>query len=181
MEQVPNSDEQQYARPQIRTPSERLGPNDTYVTTVYVTNIHCQSCVSYATDILRLITGVIRVDISIAHHSIRIEHHGDIASKIRKELTDASFEVQHLKMSDSNGVLVHEYNLQPFARRVKAGLLLMREAHKRHLDNCNACKAQAANEKRTSAGEVSRCIYRSRMNVSDAPTTSATCDNFEDT
>ena len=179
MEQIPNSDERQRALPQIPTPSECLGPDDTFVTTLYVSNIHCQSCVSYATDILRLVTGVTKIDISIAHHSIRVEHHGDIASKIRKELTDASFEVQHLKMSNSNGVIVHEYNLQPFARRVGAGLLFISQAHKRHLENCNACKAQAANRKRTSTGEVSRYIHRRRMNMSNAQSTSAACDNLD--
>jgi P-type Cu+ transporter len=168
MEQVSNSDGQQHALPKIPTPSGCLGPDDTFVTTIYVTNIHCQSCVSYATDILRLITEVTKIDISIAHHSVRVEHHGDIASKIRKELTNASFEVQHLKMSDSKGVVVYEYNLEPFARRVGAGLLFISQAHKRHLDNCYACKAQAANKKRTSIGDVSRYIRRSRQSTSAA-------------
>src|SRR5436305_8226419 len=107
MAQVPNSGEQQVARPRKWTPSECARPSDIFVTTLYVTNIHCQSCVSYATDLLRPMTEVTRVDISIADHSIRVEHHGDVASMVEKELTDASFEVQRLKMSDSNGIIVH--------------------------------------------------------------------------
>jgi heavy metal translocating P-type ATPase len=179
MAQVPNSGGQQVAPPQIRTPSECARPSDTFVTTLYVTNIHCQSCVSYATDILRPITEVTKVDISIADHSIRVQHHGDVASMIEKELTDASFEVQHLKMSDSKGVIVHEYKPQPCPRRAWAGPFFMSEAQKRHLNNCNACKAQAANKKRTSAGKVSRYIHQRRMNGTNAQSTSAACDNLE--
>jgi len=179
MEQAPNSNKQQRTRPQIHTPSEFARPDETFVTTLYVTNIHCQSCVSYATDILHPITEVTKVDISIADHSIRVEHHGDLASKLRKELTDASFEVQHLKMSDSKGVIVHECNLQPSARRAWGGSLFMSKEQKQHLDNCKACQAQAANKERTSAGKVLQYIHRRRMNVSNAQSTSAACDNLE--
>jgi len=124
-------------------------------------------------------TEVTRVDISIADHSIRVEHHGDVASMVEKELTDASFEVQRLKMSDSNGIIVHEYNPQPCPRRTWASPFFMSEAQKRHLNNCNACKAQTANKKRTSAGKISRYIHRRRMDVTNAQSTSAACDNLE--
>jgi Cu+-exporting ATPase len=176
MKHVPNSDEQERARAQIHTPSECLGQVDTYVTTLYVANIHCQSCVSYATDILRLVPGVTNIEISIAHHSIRVEHQGDIASEISKELADASFEVQHLKMYDSKHVVIHEYNLQPFARRLGAGILSFSQAHQRHLDNCSVCRAQAANRRGTCGGDMPRYIHPRRVSMSNAPSRRATYD-----
>src|SRR6202044_2172051 len=73
----------------------------------------------------------------------------------------------------------HECNLQPSARRAWGGSLFMSKEQKQHLDNCKACQAQAANKERTSAGKVLQYIHRRRMNVSNAQSTSAACDNLE--
>ena len=167
MEQPTNSSEQQHARPSTRTASQRATVANRFVTTLYVTNIHCQSCVSYAEDVLRPITEVGKVDISIADHSIRVEHRGDVGSKIRKELTDAAFEVQHLNTCDSTGVIVHEYNPQPLARRTWASTLFNSKTQRRHIDNCNACKATAANKEKASPSKMAGIFHRPRLSGND--------------
>jgi P-type Cu+ transporter len=160
MGQSTDKREQHRARAQTHMPLQSGLTADTFVTSLYVTNIHCQSCVSYAKDVLQPITEVVKVDISIADHSIRVEHRGDVRDKIRKELTDAAFKVQHLKTSDSGGVTVHEYNLQPLNRRASFGTVLNSKAQRRHIDNCTACKA--VNNEKAPASNMPRLLPWSR-------------------
>jgi Cu+-exporting ATPase len=168
MEQPADNSEQQHARPQTRTPSQRATAGNTFVTTLYVTNIHCQSCVSYAEDVLRPITEVAKVDISIADHSIRVEHRADVGDKIRKELTDAAFEVQYLKTSNSRGVIVREYNPQSITRRTWVNTSSNSKAQRRHIDNCNACKAEAVSNERATASKMSRLFHQRRQSGNNA-------------
>jgi Cu+-exporting ATPase len=160
MEQSTDKSEQHRARTQADTLPHRGLAGNTFVTSLYVTNIHCQSCVSYVKDVLQPITEVVKVDISIADHSIRVEHRGDVWGKIMKEITDAAFEVQHLKISDSGGVTVYECNPRPLARRAWFSTVLNSKAQRRHIDNCDACKA--VNNRRTSASKMLRLFHWSR-------------------
>ena len=163
MEQIANSSAPPPATSHTRIPSQRLTAGDTFVTTLYVTNIHCQSCVSYVENVLQPITEVTRVDISIADHSIRVEHRGEVGSKIKKELTDAAFEVQHLKTCGPNGFILHEYTPQRLARQTWAGTFFKSKAQKRHIENCNACKAKAVDSKRAPTGKMSWGLRRRRQ------------------
>jgi copper chaperone CopZ len=105
MEPTTDNKEPQLPQLQTSTPSQPGHASNTFVTTLYVANIHCQSCVSYAQEVLKPIEEVTKVDISVADHSIRVEHYEDVADKIRQEITDAAFEVQRLQTSDSRGVI----------------------------------------------------------------------------
>src|SRR5438045_2407415 len=126
MEQATNNSGQHRALtqtpppPPSPSPSQHADAAHTFVTTLSVTNIHCPSCVSYAQSVLRPIAEVAKVDVSIAKHSIRVEHFGDSGSKVTEALTDAAFKVQHVRTTDSSGVLVHESHPQPPAPRIWA-------------------------------------------------------------
>ena len=126
-------------RAHLRT-SERDLATNTYVTTLDVTNIHCQSCVSYAKEVLQPIKEVVKVDVSITDHSISVEHREDVADRIGQELINAAFEVQHLKTADSGGVVVREYSAWFLAKRKWRGTRENSEARRRHIDRCDACK-----------------------------------------
>jgi P-type Cu+ transporter len=167
MEQSTSSSEQQPARPQTPKPSQRPTTGDRYVTTLYVTNVHCQSCVSYAKDVLRPISEVTNVDISIADHSIRVEHGGDASTKIAKELTDAAFQVHHLTTVDLSGAVIHDFNPQPAPRRTWASTLFVSKAQRRHIENCNDCSAKTVNKKTASGSKVSRLIHQRRKAGND--------------
>ena len=165
MQQSTDNIEQQRTRPQNRTHSSRALAGGTLVTTLYVTNVHCQSCVSYAKDVLQSVKGVAKVHISIADHSIRVEHQGDVGDKISKELTAAAFEVRHLKTSDSKGVIVHEYDPQPFIWWPGVGTLSNSKAQRRHVENCHACKAEAAHNEEASKSKIPHLFRRKRRSM----------------
>ena len=166
MAQVANSSKQQPARSHSSgNPSLRVTAGNTFVTTLYVTNVHCQSCVSYVEDVLRPITEITKVDISIADHSIRVEQSRDVGDKIKKELIGAAFEVQHSKTCDPSGVIVDEYVPQPFTRPTWASTLYKTKAQRRHIENCIACKAKAMDNERVSTRKMSRLFRRRRLSA----------------
>lgn len=168
MEPTTDNKEPQLPQLQTSTPSQPGHASNTFVTTLYVANIHCQSCVSHAQEVLKPIKEVTKVDISVADHSIRVEHYDDVADKIREEITDAAFEVQRLQTSDSRGIIVHAYNMQSLATRKLPRTRPDAKARRRHLDNCDACKAKRAQNEKASANKLSRFFHWNQKNGNDA-------------
>ncbi|KIV96972.1 hypothetical protein PV10_00782 [Exophiala mesophila] len=113
--------------------------------TFLVSNIHCPSCVSYATDLLRPISGVQATHVSLIDHTIQVKHdHGNLHELIAKRLLDAAFQVQHVTTVDSDGHLVKDYDMTPATtipsifrfRRPKANI------NQKHIDNCDSCRRE---------------------------------------
>ena len=159
---------QQDSDPQ--TPSTiRLDAPSQYTSTFHVNNIHCQSCVSYVKDILNPLPNLVSIDISIADHTIRIQHQGSsTTSTILKELQDAAFDVEHVKVCDGPGSVINEYDTTRQISKTPrwSSTLFMPKAQRKHIENCNACKEETMRKNMRSLGGAmpsrSRFLSRSR-------------------
>ena len=131
--------------------STASSPPTSFVSTLLVSNIHCPSCVSYVEDVLRSLPDIIKVDISIVQHRIQVQHRGSPAqaSEIAKELMDAAFDVQHVSTTNSEGRKVNEFEpseRSSIHRWDRRWPLSMSKVQRRHIENCNACKAKTVHK-----------------------------------
>ncbi|KAG2077432.1 heavy metal translocatin [Suillus decipiens] len=109
------------------TPSQ----SQTHVTTVLVFNLHCSSCVSTINEVLfSLSPPPIRVDISIVHQSVTVEHAFTIPSHtMQSMLEDAGFDV-----SDPTS----EQRLSQQTSTTLSG------KRQKHIQQCSLCQEAAA-------------------------------------
>lgn len=114
-----------------------------FLSTFLVSNIHCPSCVSYATDLLRPIAGVQSTHVSLIDHTIQVKHdHGNLHEVIATRLLDAAFQVQHVTTVDSAGHPVNDYDMTP-ASTTSSMFRFPRfkpKIDRKHIDNCDACR-----------------------------------------
>ncbi|KAJ9610526.1 hypothetical protein H2200_005303 [Cladophialophora chaetospira] len=116
-----------------------------YTSTILVSNIHCPSCVSYVQDILREVSGIQSVHVSLIDHLIRVKHTSDSTRElITGELIKAAFEVDHVTTIRPDGVQSHDYDVSPTATssRVPRSTWRMSRAQRKHIENCNACRRE---------------------------------------
>ena len=166
---VPSVQHGKQPDPERRTPSTgRLDAPSQYTSTFLVNNIHCQSCVSYVKDILEPLPNLVNIDISIADHTIRIQHQGSsTTSRILKELLDAAFDVQHVRVCENTGSIINEYDTTRQSSKTPrwTSTLFMPKAQRKHIENCNACKQEALGRSlrllRGSTSSRSRFLSRS--------------------
>ncbi|OCT49135.1 putative copper resistance-associated P-type ATPase [Cladophialophora carrionii] len=126
-----------------------------YTTTFLVSNIHCPSCVSYVQDILRGVSGIQSVHVSLIDHLIRVRHADDSTRDlIISELIKAASEVEHVTTVDPNGVQSHEFDVsqRPLSSRASRSTWLTTRAQRKHIENCNACQRENGRKSRAKGG-----------------------------
>src|SRR5271154_680130 len=143
----------------------------TYISTLFVTNIHCSSCISYAEGILRPINGVQKVDGSIANHKIQVQHKGP-AGIIAEKLIQAAFKVGHLTTTDTKGrtVIDDDWGAKTNQNRISSRWSpFTSKEQRKHIENCNACKAKMSNkQKRPLAWPLLKRLARINKNEADS-------------
>jgi P-type Cu+ transporter len=128
--------------------------SDRFTSVLLVNNVHCPSCVSYAEHLLRPLSDITNVTISIMNHEIRIDHlRAKTAHAAVQELANGAFEIQHVKTTDSDGRTISDYESDGKKAKRPALLIwpfLMPRAQRKHIENCNACRTKtAAQSKKT--------------------------------
>jgi heavy metal translocating P-type ATPase len=125
------------------------GP-DLLTSVLLVKNIHCPSCVSYAEEVLRPLSDILKVTVSIVSHEVRLEHRrAETPSAAIQELANAAFEIDHLTTADSRGRILRD---QQFAGELSGRPLLytwpffMSRAQRKHIHNCGACQMKTASQ-----------------------------------
>jgi copper ion binding protein len=125
-------------------------PKSDLTTILLVNNIHCPSCVSYAEEVLRPLSDISKVTISIVSHEIRLEHHRARTAHVAiQELGEAAFEIQHVTTTDNAGRVVGDYDTA--GDKLKKPLLytwplFMSRAQRKHIKNCTACQMKTKNQ-----------------------------------
>ena len=111
--------------------------------TLFVSNIHCPSCVAYVQDTLRSLPGIQRIDVSIVDHRIEVQHieQADLGKTIADVLIKAAFQVQHVSTTDTDGRTITEHSYGEESRATRSFPLFMSRAERKHIENCNACQA----------------------------------------
>ncbi|KAK5940139.1 hypothetical protein PMZ80_007558 [Knufia obscura] len=118
-------------------------PPDTLTTTLFVTNLHCTSCVTHAQDTIKPLPGIFKVDVNLLSHTICVQHEPGLTSNIADVLLDAAFEVRHVTTSDSSGRVVSTHDVSDKLDQLmhqKRTSLFMSKAQRRHIANCKACQ-----------------------------------------
>ena len=114
--------------------------------TLFVTNVHCPSCVSYVQDVLRPIPGIQDVHVSIVDHRIEVEHaeRVHLGRSIANVLLEAAFDVQHVTTTNATGQELTSTTFEKPSppRRIGRWPLFMSKAERKHIENCNACRAE---------------------------------------
>ncbi|TGJ88256.1 hypothetical protein E0Z10_g613 [Xylaria hypoxylon] len=171
-------------------------PSHPFVTTFLVANIHCPTCVSSIKDALQELDGVRWVSPNIITSCVSVDHNPDIPiMDIVDKLEAAGFEVSSL--SSGNGVAgsdnspckdVQSFNnldavedcLSRFRRLTHPQEAIAEEERARaHLNNCEQCRAEAANGKPATPGTTLGTSHKrpspvtSKQNSAHDATTSA--------
>ncbi|MCJ1286957.1 hypothetical protein MMC26_006304 [Xylographa opegraphella] len=160
--------------------------NHSFATTVLVNNIHCASCVTHIEEVLAAISiPTAKVSISVINQEILVWHASPTdASVICEALLEAAFEVHSVSTVDESGRIVYELNLpikpegwiesaadvwkqtpSKKSRPKDSMSMAKRSMTKKHLDNCTACREEAARslgdqEKHTSYSEAHKSVER---------------------
>jgi P-type Cu+ transporter len=114
-----------------------------YSSTFVVSNIHCPSCTSYIQDILRPITGIEDIHVSLIDHLIRIKHHYDqVSDVILAELTKAAFEVRHVTTIRQDDSVLRDFDVPQVQSFPALRSWRMSKAQRKHIDNCEACQQE---------------------------------------
>ncbi|KAG1892472.1 heavy metal translocatin [Suillus subluteus] len=112
-------------------------PSKTHVTTISVSNLHCSSCVNTINEVLlSLSPPPTRVDASIVHQSVTVEHAlATPAHTIHYMLEDAGFDVSDPDSSSS------EHTLSQVARGMST---MLSGKRRKHIQHCSLCQEAAA-------------------------------------
>lgn len=128
-----------------------------YMTILLANNIHCASCVAYATEVLSFIPFIWGIDISIITHEIRVRHSsGTSSTSLLRALVNAAFEIYHVTAFDERGVKTIDIETSPSGSGMMGsssrlsqtfGDSTMKSASKAsrrrmHIENCDACKQE---------------------------------------
>ena len=122
--------------------------SDRFTSILLVNNLHCPSCVSYAKDILRSVSSLEKVTISLVNHEIRFEHHHrKTVNEAIRELENGAFEIQHARIIDSEGKTSSElatYGNSSERPLLHTWPLFMPRAQRKHIENCSVCRTETA-------------------------------------
>lgn len=163
------------------------GKNDrSYMTILLANNIHCASCVAYATEVLSFVPFIWRIDISILTHEVRVRHAPETSSaSLLRALVDAAFEVYHVIAFDELGVKITDIETSPWSGSGMMGSssrlsqsigdAAMKSdptssRRRMHIENCDACKEEQDSSKpdsqfRGSKGAKKKWSYNGRMSL----------------
>ncbi|KIK48852.1 hypothetical protein CY34DRAFT_797637 [Suillus luteus UH-Slu-Lm8-n1] len=110
-----------------------ISPSQIHVTTISVSNLHCSSCVSTINQVLfSLSPSPTRVDASIAHQEVTVEHVQAIPARtIHSVLEDAGFDVSGPKFSSS------EHSLSQATQEMSS------DKRRKHIQYCLLCREAA--------------------------------------
>lgn len=132
--------------------------SDTFTSTLLVNNIHCPSCVSYAEDILRPLSDITKVTVSIVPQEIQLKHHrAQTALVAARRLGNAAFGIEHIQTSDSDGKIIssHEFRNKVSTRKLTYLWPFRSSVQRKHIENCRACQMERARQpKRGRFGRV---------------------------
>lgn len=120
-------------------------PSDTVTTTLFVTNIHCASCVSHAQDTIAPLHGIFKVDVNLLGHTICVQHEPGLTGTIADVLLDAAFEVRHVTTSDASGRVIGTYDVSRKLDQLKhqqGFSIFMSKTQRKHIENCSACRSK---------------------------------------
>lgn len=136
-----------------------------YLSSFFVSNVHCASCVSYINTVLVDIPTVKSVDVTVLKHEVQVRH-GDItALELATVLIQAAFEVHHVTTYDESGAILSEVDTTHLLPRDSMLLSPSRASFPRppksrsHVENCDACR-QEETEKRASAPYPRNSLFR---------------------
>lgn len=123
-----------------------------FTSTLFVSNIHCPSCISYVRDVLRPVAGIESIDVSLLDHRIEVRHadRETMGKSIAEELLQAAFDVQHVTTVDTQGRKIREYNFEEEGARSRLYKWPwhMSKAERKHIENCDACQEKLARHRR---------------------------------
>lgn len=112
---------------------------------MFVTNLHCGSCVSHAEETISPLRGVYKIDVSLLNHNISVEHEPGLTGTITDTLLDAAFEVRHVTTSDYMGRVVGSRDLKPGFDNTHSRFRIpffLSNSQKKHIANCKSCQSQ---------------------------------------
>ncbi|KAG1755715.1 heavy metal translocatin [Suillus lakei] len=145
-------------------------PSQTHVTTISVSNLHCSSCVSTINGVLfSLSPPPTRVDISIVHQSVTVEHALTTPRHtIQSMLEDAGFDVSDPDSSSS------EHRLS----QATCGMSTMLSGkHRKHMQHCSLCQEAAA---ATSLDDTVSRLHRNTDSLVSNSVPSTDCTTLEE-
>ena len=134
-----------------------IPPQDMMTTTLFVTNLHCASCVTHAQDTLSPRFGIFKIDVNLLSHTICVQHEPGLATKITDVLLEAAFEVRHVATSDNSGRVVSTYDVSDKldqSMHENRFSIFMSRTERKHIASCKAC------QKNTSKGAVAQVWSR---------------------
>ncbi|KKY22859.1 putative copper resistance-associated p-type [Phaeomoniella chlamydospora] len=152
-------------------------------TVILVENVHCPSCVSHVQDVLEPFAGVTKVDVSILTDEVRILHSSYKAKDFCSVLSKAAFDVHHASTYDPDGNLVEEYTPSHgfISQRTqsKKWSLFMSWAQKSHIDNCDACQKDLAQQRKSKSRLISGLAWKIRYGFGTEPKPYASSTDIE--
>lgn len=154
------------------------------MTILLANNIHCASCVAYATEVLSFLPYIWKIDISIITHEVRVRHAPETTStSLLKALVDAAFEVYHVTTFDelgaktidietsswsASGVLSSASRLSQSFGDAAMKSTASPNRRRMHIENCDACKeeeqdfSKQGSQSRDSKGLRKKWLYNGK-------------------
>jgi Cu+-exporting ATPase len=143
---------------------------------VFLSNLHCASCVSYIHEVLSaLYPSPISISPSLVSSCVTVQHNPDLYPKgIQRALQDAGFEVCGVTPEDTVGLAHPEYHGQiGYLDRLldKYGSDISSSGSKperpnRHLENCELCRFEAGGKKNIHADQsTSKTLANTRDKI----------------
>lgn len=114
-------------------------------TTIFVTNLHCSSCVTHVNDTIGQLRGIYKVEVNLLNHTIFVKHSPVVTSDFVGALADAGFDIDYATTNDEHGRVIKSrarpsgkewfQHLNPFAG-------FMTQTRRNHIANCHDCKSR---------------------------------------
>lgn len=120
-------------------------PKHLLTTTLFVTNLHCASCVSHAQDTLGPQSGVYKVDVNLLSNTICVEHEPGLTGPVTDLLLDAAFEVRHISTSDYSGRVISTRDVvsnSDHGHSRRKIPFLPSSSQKKHINHCTSCQSK---------------------------------------
>lgn len=144
----------------------RASPQPDHLSSFFISNIHCASCVSYINAVLVDIPAVNSIDVAVLKHEVQVRHGSDItALELATVLIQAAFEVHYVTTYNASGAVLSEIDTTHLLPRDSLLLSPSRASFPRlpksrsHIENCDACR-QEESEKRASAPYPRNSLFR---------------------
>ncbi|KAF9247029.1 heavy metal translocatin [Melanogaster broomeanus] len=134
-----------------------MNVSQTIASTVFLSNIHCASCVRTIEDALFSLTPPpIQVDVSIVHHSVTAEHSPSL-----------SIDVIHAALDDA-GFDIAQETVQSNQRRSSAITTFLTGKRNKHIQQCSLCQEEHLTSPPNATSDSLRRNASSQSPVTDA-------------